>query len=153
MGRAVLIVAACALLSCAAATAAATPTAYRAQLNGICRTYTPWFKKEMTTANSAQAAHDMASLAIALGHFERLWLGENARIEATPVPAALSAQMTPIIATLKQVDAHIKKQAARALAGDTASSAKEMNAAFSLASALTARYDAVALRDCGSNQG
>ena len=152
MGRAVLIVAACALLSCAAATAAATPASYRAQVNAICRAYTPLIKKEMAAATKAKAARDTNALGTALGHIVALGVDQDRRIESVAVPTALQAQMTPIIAALKQIDAHAMRAVALAGAGDGQGAYAELNAAAALSPPLRAQFDAAGLRDCGSNQ-
>jgi hypothetical protein len=155
MGRGVLIVSACALLTCVSATAAGsatTPATYRAQVNGICRTYTPFIKREEAAATAAQAAKNMPALGVALGHIQRLALAQDQHIEAVAVPAALHRQLAPILSLLQQIDLHLRSGISKLLAGDGKGWAAELDAAGSLSRPLDAKFDAAGLRDCGSNQ-
>jgi hypothetical protein len=155
MGRGVLIVSACALLTCVSATAAGsatTPASYRAQVNGICRTYTPFIKREEAAATAAQGAKNMPALGVALGHIQRLALAQDQHIEAVAVPAALHRQLAPILSLLQQIDLHLRSGISKLLAGDGNGWAAELNAVGSLSRPLDAKFDAAGLRDCGSNQ-
>jgi hypothetical protein len=153
VGRAVLIFAVCAALLCGAATAATSPAGYRAQVNAICRAYTPYLKKEAAAATKAKAAKNTDALATALGHIVALGIDQNRRIESVAIPAALRLQMTPIIAALKQIDAHARRAVALAGAGDGNGAYAELTATTTLSGPLRAKFDAAGLRDCGSNQG
>jgi len=152
--RRVPIVAAVAGLSLVAAAAAATPSpsAYRAQLNALCRSYTPALKKANADLVKAEKAKNGPAAGIALGTLLRLDLAQDAKIESAPVPAALRAQMTPILTTLETIDGHARAAIAKAVSGDGAGMAAELGRIAPLAKTLNKRLDAAGLRDCGSNQ-
>ena len=148
------MIAAVAGLVLAAAAAAATPgpAAYRSQLNALCRSYTPALKKANADLVKAEKAKNGPAAGVALGTLLRLDLAQDAKIESTPVPAALRAQMTPILSTLKTIDGHARAAIARAVAGDGAGMVAELDKISPLAKTLNKRLDAAGLRDCGSNQ-
>jgi len=131
---------------------AATPTAYRAQVNRICRGYTPTGQKIETAMKQALAKKDYRAYGVALGELLILNLGQDRKIEAVPVPVALKPQMTPIIARLKKIDTHTQLALLRARQGDTTGLAAELDAIGALAKPLNAVLDKAGLRDCGSNQ-
>jgi hypothetical protein len=154
MIAAVATVAAVAGLVLAAGAAAATPSpaAYRAQANALCRTYTPAVKKAKANMNKAQKENDARALGVALGQLLVLGLAEDAKIERMPVPAAMLAQMTPILSRLKTIDSHARLAISKAAAGDGNGMAAELTKIGRLSSGLNKRTDAAGLRDCGSNQ-
>jgi hypothetical protein len=151
MTRLTLFTALIALLVATAATAA-TPLQYRAKLNGICRTYTPTFKKLEATMAKSKKANNPQAYGIALGKLLVLGLVEDARIEKEPVPTALRAQMTPILTRLRKVDVHIRAALADAHAGNSKGMVAQLTAASTIGAGLNAKLDAAGLRDCGSNQ-
>jgi hypothetical protein len=151
MMKLTLLTALVALLAAPAATAA-TPAQYRATLNGICRTYTPTFKKLEAAMAKAQKANDGKAYGVALGKFLVLGLVEDTRVERVAVPAALSAQMAPILTRFKKIDVHLRAALAKAEAGDPKGMSAQLSAASAIGAGLNAKLDAAGLRDCGSNQ-
>ena len=154
MGRAVRVVVLVSLVALLGATAAsaATPAAYRAQVNSICRGYTPTGMKIETAMKQAIAKKDYRAYGVALGELLILNLSQDRKIEAVPVPLLLKRQMTPIIVRLKKIDAHTQLALLRARQSDTTGLTTELNAIATLAKPLNAQLDKAGLRDCGSNQ-
>jgi hypothetical protein len=139
-------------LLAAAAADAASPAAYRARVNGICRSNTPTGKKIEHAMKQAAAKKDYHAYGVALGRLLILNLKQDRRIEAVPVPPPLKAQMAPIIARLKKIDTQTELALLSARQGDTTALAAELNAIGTLAKPLNAQFDKTGLRDCGSNQ-
>lgn len=131
---------------------AATPAAYRAQVNRICRGYTPTGKKIETAMKDALARKDYRAYGVALGELLILNLSQDRKIEAVPVPLPLKPQLTPIIARLKKIDAHTQLALLRARQSDSTGLATELTTIGTLAKPLNAELDKAGLRDCGSNQ-
>jgi hypothetical protein len=118
----------------------------------MCRGYTPKMKTQERAMTAAQKANDLQAYGRALGKLLLYTLQEDSKIETTPVPAAMHAQMTPIIATLKKADAHIRTAIRDAVNNDPRGLAAQLKAAGDVASGLNAKLDAAGLRDCGSRQ-
>jgi hypothetical protein len=159
MGRAVrvaVLVSLVALLGVgllgATTASAATPAAYRAQVNRICRGYTPTGKKIETAMKAALAKKDYRAYGVALGELLILNLSQDRKIEVVPVPPPLNPQLAPIIARLKKIDAHTQLALLRARQSDSTGLATELTAIGTLAKPLNAELDKAGLRDCGSNQ-
>jgi hypothetical protein len=152
MRTAAALAVAAVVLALASAASAATPTAYRAQVNAICRGYTPAVKKLARQLDAATKARDAQAYGVALGKLLVLQLAEDRRIEAVPVPAQLRAQMTPILERMKAIDGHARAAIAAASAGASAKLVSELQKIQTLAKPLNAKLDAAGLRDCGSNQ-
>jgi hypothetical protein len=152
MKRVVLLTIVAALVTAGTAAAALTPAQYRAKLNTVCRGYTPKMKRQESAMAAAQKAGKPQAYGVALGKLLVLALAEDLQIETTPVPAAMHAQMTPIITTLKKADVHIKAAIRYAVAGNAKGMAAQLSAAGDVAKGLNAKLDAAGLRDCGSNQ-
>jgi hypothetical protein len=150
--QALLITVVFALIAATAATAALTPTQYRAKLNAMCRGYTPKMKAQEHAMTAAQQANDPQSYGVALGKLLVYTLQEDAKIESTAVPTAMRTQMTPIITTLKKADAHIRAAIQDAVNNDAQGLTTELKAAGNVAKGLNAKLDAAGLRDCGSRQ-
>jgi hypothetical protein len=140
------------LLAAAASAAAATPAAYKASLNGLCRSYTPKFKLLETRMTRAVRAKDAHAYGLYLGAYLALGLQQDVRIERTPVPAALRALMSPILRTLRAADTHLRGAIAAARRGDDKGISLELTRAAKVAAPLNRMLDAAGLRDCGSNQ-
>jgi hypothetical protein len=140
-----------ALLAVGAASAA-TPAAYRAQLNGICRGYTPTVKKLETAMNQAAAKKDYHAYGVALGELLILDLTQDRRVETVAVPSALKTQMTPILARMKKIDGHARQALLDAQKGNGTGLGAELTTIGTLAKPLNAQLDKAGLRDCGSNQ-
>jgi hypothetical protein len=151
MTKLTLLTASIALLLASAATAS-TPAQYRANVNSICRTYTPTFKKLEATMSQAQKANDQQAYGLALGKLLVLSLVQDARIEKEPIPAALHAQMTPIVTRFKKIDLHVRAALAAAQANDPKGMSTQLKAAVTVGTGFNATLDAAGLRDCGSNQ-
>lgn len=151
MTRALLLCSAVALLAAGAATAA-TPAQYRTHLNGICRSYTPKLKQLESAMAQAQKAKDAQSYGVALGQLMVTGLAEDMQIERVAIPAALQAQVGPLMARLKVVDGHVRAALLAARAGDAQTMAAELKAVGATTTTLNAKFDAAGLRDCGSNQ-
>ena len=159
MGRAVRFAALVSLVALlgvallgATTASAATPAAYRAQVNRICRGYTPTGKKIETAMKAALARKDYRAYGVALGELLILNLSQDRKIEAVPVPLPLKLQLTPIIARLKKIDAHTQLALLRARQSDSTGLATELTTIGTLAKPLNAELDKAGLRDCGSNQ-
>ncbi len=145
------LVAVTALLAVAAA-GAATPAAYRSQVNAICRSYTPRMKQAESQVTAAQKAGDAKAAAYAFGQLLGLALAEDTKLEAVPVPAALASQVAPILRISKSIDVHARISIARFGAGDVNGGVAELTKIGQLAAPLNKMFDGAGLRDCGSNQ-
>ena len=141
-----------AALALAGAAAATTSDAYRAQVNALCRGYTPAVKKASAQLTAAQKANDAKAWGYSLGVLLGLGLSEDAKIRATPVPAAMSAQMTPILRLVKTVDADVHLALTKLSAGDGNGAGALLTKVAQIGKSLNKMYDAAGLRDCGSNQ-
>ena len=67
------------------AASAQTPAGYRAQLNGLCRGYTPKFRADRKAMQKATKAKDWKAFGYGLGHYLALALAQDRQIE-TPGP-------------------------------------------------------------------
>ena len=150
--RALLLTTVVALIAATAATAALTPTQYRAKLNAMCRGFTPKMKTQERAMTAAQKANNPQAYGQALGKLLVYTLQEDANIESTPVPAAMRTQMTPIITTLKKADTHIRAAIQAAINNNAQGLTTQLKAAGTVAKGLNAKLDAAGLRDCGSRQ-
>jgi len=148
---AAVLVVSLAMVLCATA-AAATPTAYRAQVNAICRAYTPAFHRLQAQMNTATKTKDGRAYGLALGQALALALQQDRRVEAVPVPAALKPQVTPILTLMRKIDTEVRLALDRAIAGDTNGMVTRLKAVSRQTKPLNAMLDAAGLRDCGSNQ-
>ena len=134
------------------AASAQTPAGYRAQLNGLCRSYTPKFRADRKAMQTATKAKDWKAFGYALGHYLALALAQDRRIESTPVPSAMRTQMTPILRLLRTADGHARLALHKAATGDGPGMIAELDKISKLAQPLDGRLDRAGLRDCGSNQ-
>ena len=87
---------------------AQSPAGYRAQLNGLCRGYTPKFRADQKAMQKATKAKDWKAFGYALGHYLALALAQDRQIESTPVPSGMRTQMTPILRLLRTADGHAR---------------------------------------------
>ncbi|OAI55989.1 hypothetical protein AYO48_02085 [Gaiella sp. SCGC AG-212-M14] len=131
---------------------AQTPAGYRAQLNGLCRGYTPKFRADRKAIETATKAKDGKAFGYALGHYLALALAQDRQIESAPVPYAMRTQMTPILRLLRTADGHARLALRKAAMGDSRGMVAELNKISKLAQPLNGRLDRAGLRDCGSNQ-
>jgi len=131
---------------------AQSPSAYRAQLNRRCRTFTPKFKQVEANLKKAVSTKDPRLLASALGQGLALNLKQDAYIERLPVPAAMRAQMVPILRLLRTVDRHARLALLDANAQNVQAFKTEVRAIDRALPVLNGRLDRAGLRDCGSSQ-
>lgn len=139
-------------ISAASAAASVSPAKFRAELNALCRTYSPKFKAAETSITKAQSAEDPLAYYAGFGRFFSLVLTEDSSIEIAVPPVPLKAQMARSVAALKAVDPVLHAGVHSAGTYDAkgvASTVKKMNAA---AGSINGSLDAAGLRDCGSNQ-
>ena len=148
---ALLVIAALALAAQAAA-ATPSPASYRAQLNRLCRSYTPKLKRDEQDLRQALKVHDAADFGLALAHMMRLTLAQDAAIVRAPVPAAMRAQMKPILRLFRTADVHVRRAAKFGTSGNVQGVLKELQETAKLTPELNRRLDHAGLRDCGSNQ-
>jgi hypothetical protein len=141
------------LLGPAAATAAKrNASAYRAHINALCRSYTPKFKRVEADMAAAKRAGDSHRYAYDLGVVLGLTLKQGTRIEHTPVPVDARTQMAKPLRLLHRVDLQLRQVLTVALAGDVPAFQAESAKLARLSAPLNQSFDAVGLRDCGSNQ-
>jgi len=131
---------------------AQSPSAYRAQLNRHCRTFTPKFKRIEANLKKAVSTKDPKLLAAALGLGLALNLKQDAYIEKVPVPAAMRTQMVPTLRLLMTVDRHARLALLDANKRDLQRFMTEIRKIDRLVPILNKRLDRAGLRDCGSNQ-
>ena len=144
-----------AVVAASAAWANAAPsnlTQYRSQVDALCRSYTPRIKRAQTAMQAAQKAGNAHEAAYQLGVALGATLAEGLRIEATPVPADARTIMAKPLGLLRFVDSHARTMLQAALAGDQTTFFSEAATIKRVAMPLNNDFDAVGLRDCGSNQ-
>lgn len=134
------------------AAAAQSPSAYRAQLNRLCRSYTPKLKADQQTMQAALKAQHAKVFGAALADLMRLTLEQDARIRRTPVPPALRAQMAPILRLFRIADTHVRRAATYGSKGNVRGVLAELQQVAKITPELNRRLDRAGLRDCGSNQ-
>ena len=153
MKRAIVLTLVTALVAAASATAAAsTFAAYRAQVNGICRSYTPKFKKLAADMTSAKRAGDVQRYAYDFGTILGLTLAQGVRVEKTPVPADGRTRMASTLRLLHASDAQLRRAIAAATAGDQNGFKTELTKLAKVSAPLNRSFDSVGLQDCGSRQ-
>jgi hypothetical protein len=153
MSRVLVLTVATALVAAAAATAAAANFAqYRAQVNGICRSYTPKFKKLEADMAGAKRAGDARRYAYDFGTILGLTLAQGLRIEKTPVPADGRARMAPTLRLLHASDAQLRRAIQAATAGDQNGFRTQLTKLAKVSAPLNHSFDSVGLQDCGSRQ-
>jgi hypothetical protein len=148
----VLLVIAALVLAAPVAAAAPSPSSYRAQLNRLCRSYTPKLKRDAQKMREALKANDANAFGVALAHMIRLTLAQDAAIVQTPVPAAMRAQMKPILGLFRAADVHLRRAAKFGSTGNVRGVLAELQRTSKLTPELNRRLDRAGLRDCGSNQ-
>jgi hypothetical protein len=146
----IALVGACTFTAAAGAT---SPSAYRARVNSLCRTYTPTLQKVEADALAAKRANNVDRLFYDLGEAVALALREDHAIEAIQVPASLQTQMAPILRVFKRVDTHATRFLAAARANDLTSALAELKPIDSLSAPMNRLLDRAGLPDCGSRQG
>jgi hypothetical protein len=137
--------------TCATA-APSNVTQYRAQVNALCRSYTPRMKRAEAAMRAAQKAGDAHKTAYEVGVLLGASLAEGIRVEATPVPADARMVMAKPLRLLRLVDSHARTMLQAAVAGDQATFSSEATTLQRVGAPLNHALDAAGLRDCGSNQ-
>ena len=132
--------------------AGASVATYRSNVNGICRGYTPQLKQVEADATAAERAKNVRKVFYDLGLSVALGLREDAAVEAVPVPAALSAQMAPILRRLRAIDGHGRTLLRDAQAGDLQGALSESATIGRIGQPLDGMLDRAGLADCGSKQ-
>ena len=148
----ITVVAALQAVASAAAAPPATPAAYRAQLNSMCRSYTPRFHALQADMQKALRAKDGLTFGDALGEFLVLALAQDGRIRRAPVPAGMRKQMTPVLRSLGVIDVHARLAIAKAGKRDSQGLFAELDTIGRLSTPLNKLLDRAGLHDCGSNQ-
>jgi hypothetical protein len=150
---ALAIAAAVALASATASSAASSnAAAYRAQVNEICRSYTPKLRSLEADMAAAKKAGDSGRYGYDAGYALALALKEGLRVEHAAVPADAQRQMAAPLRLLHSVDVALRRTLAAAVAGDSRAFAAGAVQVAKLAVPLNREFDSVGLRDCGSNQ-
>ena len=153
MNRYIAVIVAVALgVLAPSAAAAQSPASYRAQLNRVCRSYTPKLRRDSEKMRQAANAKNAEAYGAALGHAIRLILTQDAYIERAPVPVAMRAQMKPILQLFRTADSYLRSAVRRGINHDVRGMLVEFNKVAKLTPALNRRLDRAGLRDCGSNQ-
>ena len=134
------------------ASAAPTPSGYRTTLNGICRSYTPTFKRLQAAMKDAAAAKDAKALGMHLGRLMVLQLEQDRRVGRVPVPPALATTMRPIFGLLGKADRHLITAIDHATRGNGNGMVVELTAVSKLLPGINRRFDAAGLGECGSKQ-
>lgn len=125
---------------------------YRAQVNALCRSYTPMFKQLEADMAAAKRAGDNNRYGYDAGVVLSLTFKEGLRVESTPVPVDARAQMAAPLRLLHTVDLELRWVLAAAVAGDRQVFQAESARLATVARPLNHTFDSVGLRDCGSNQ-
>src|SRR3954454_22579687 len=150
---ALALAAALALASAAASAAAGSnAAAYRAQVNAICRSYTPKLRSLAADMAAAKKAGDPRRYGYDAGYALALALKEGVQIEHAAVPTDAQRQMAAPLRLLHSADVVLRQTLAAAVAGDGRAFAAGVTQLAKLARPMNRELDAVGLRDCGSNQ-
>src|SRR5437660_8661674 len=139
----------------AAAGAAAADVNFAASkvhVNGICRSYTPKFKRLEADLAQAQRAGNTHRYAYDFGTILGLTLAQGVRVEKTPVPADGRARMAGPLRILHASDAQLRRAIAAASAGDESAFKLQLTRLATVSAPLNHSFDAVGLQDCGSRQ-
>jgi hypothetical protein len=136
----------------AVASAAQSPTGYRARQNAMCRSNTVKLHALKAEMTRAQQANDTRAIVFDLGELLGIGLREDATIEAAPVPAQLRTELAPAQRLLKAADAIVRRALHDLDAGDGTGAVAELNKLGPLEPPINRYLDAAGLRDCGSNQ-
>jgi hypothetical protein len=136
----------------ASAAAAATPSTYRANVNGICRGYTPALSKLAKQIDQIDSAKDYQAWTVAVGKFLTLELAEYNRVEAVSVPASLREKMKPILVRMQKIDSHARAALGDAKTGNAKAMISELLTIGELETPLIRALGAVGLKDCAAIQ-
>ena len=142
-----------AALTALGATAAATGfSAYRSQVNAICRAFTPKLKRLESDMEAAQRKGDKHRYAYDFGAILGLSLRQGVRIENTPVPSDGRARMARPLRLLHTADGQLRNAITAATSGDANRFTSELTKLTKITGPLNRSFDAVGLQDCGSRQ-
>ena len=126
--------------------------AYRAQVNAICRSFTPTFTRIETDMAAAKRAGDAHRYAYDVGVMLALSLKESIRIEKAPVPPDARQRMAAPLSLVHASELQLRRTIAAAVNADAQAFATESKKLARVAAPLNKIFDGVGLRDCGSNQ-
>lgn len=126
--------------------------AYRAQVNAICRSFTPTFTRVEKDMAAAKRAGNSQRYAYDLGVMLALSLKETLRIEKAPVPSDAQERMAATLSVLHASGLQLRRTIAAAVNADAQAFATESKKLGRVAAPLNKMFDNVGLRDCGSNQ-
>jgi hypothetical protein len=142
-----------ALVAAAAAFAGGSnAAAYRAQVNAICRSFTPTFTHVESDMAAAKRARDSRRYAYDTGVMLALSLKETVRVEKAPVPSDARQRMAAPLRLLHTVELQLRRTITAAVNADAQAFATESTKLARVAAPLNKIFDAAGLRDCGSNQ-
>jgi hypothetical protein len=147
-----LALAAAAVAAGSAVAGDANFSAYRAHVNGICRSYTPKLKRLETDMASAKRTGDQHRLAYDFGAILGMSLAQGVRIEKTPVPADGRRRMDGTLRLLHKVDLQVRRTIASASSGDVNGFRTQLVTLAKVSAPMNHSFDAVGLQDCGSRQ-
>ena len=125
---------------------------YKAQVNAICRSNTPRFRQLEADMAAAKRAGDSHRYGYDIGFALSLTLKQGLRVESTPVPVDARAQMASPLRLLHTVDLQLHRVLATVASGDAQAFQAELATLGKISRPLNHSFDAVGLRDCGSNQ-
>ncbi len=146
-GLAVAVVAATAALA-----GSSNAAAYRAQVNAICRSFTPTFTRLENDMAAAKRAGDTHRYAYDVGALLALTLKETVRVEKAPVPLDARRRMSATLSLLHTAELQLRRTITAAVNADAQGFATELTKLARVAAPLNKSFDGVGLRDCGSNQ-
>jgi len=146
-GLAVALVAATAALA-----GSSDAAAYRAQVNAICRSFTPTFTRLENDMAAARRAGDSRRYAYDVGALLALTLKETVRVQKAPVPPDARERMAAPLRLLHTVELQLRRTITAAVNADAQGFAAELKRLTRVAAPLNKSFDAAGLRDCGSNQ-
>lgn len=125
---------------------------YRAQLNAVCRSYSPKFRATEAAIAAAQSDQNRGVYFASYGRFFSLILAENATIESTVAPPAMKTVMTHPVALLRAIDPALRTGLNAARQEATSGLVNAVTQANAASAAINRALDRAGLRDCGSNQ-
>jgi hypothetical protein len=125
---------------------------YRAQVNTVCRSYTPRLQRLERDMTSAERAGWQARADYDLGVILALTLKQGLQIERIPVPADARAVIAQPLRLLHEVDVQTRRVLSAAVADDNPAVRRELATLAKISAPLNREFDAVGLRDCGSGQ-
>jgi hypothetical protein len=148
----VAVLAVATVAATAAFAGSSNAAAYRAQVNAICRSFTPTFSRYENDMAAAKRAGDNHRYAYDVGALLALTLKETVRVEKAPVPSDARQLMAAPLRLLHTVELQLRRTITAAVNADAQGFVIESKKLARVAAPLNKSFDAVGLRDCGSNQ-